>query len=312
MAITRLVQFRDNSLKGFEEKIAIIGLGRLGTSLLRALTRVEFRVVAVSDVNHDRIRNCAKFSAQDIHVFEPHAVPENVSLIFLTVPDDRIADVVHKLRQSPHLSFNTVVSHCSGIESSAILKPLKPRTRLLVSLHPLQTFPGGGDDWRSLFGIHYGAEGDPQAIERLSLLVRALKSDVFTITAEQKTLYHLACVFASNYLVGLVSAAVDVFARIGFSEQPSVAYLMPLIQKTVENIEKNGPAKALSGPAVRGDLGAISRHLEAMDVGMTEYKDIYLSLGRQLLKMIDELQNENLSALEQNQKEKLKEIFIKK
>ena len=52
--------------------------------------------------------------------------------------------------------------------------------------------------------------------------------------------------------------------RIAASAGVPFAALMDLVSATVDNVAELGPAKALTGPAARGDEATISRHLAAI------------------------------------------------
>ena len=76
---------------------------------------------------------------------------------------------------------------------------------------------------------------------------------------------------ASNHLVALLGQAGRVAAEVGV---PLDAYL-DLVRGTVENVAELGPAGALTGPASRGDVATIERHLAAIP---PEERDAYAAL----------------------------------
>ena len=54
---------------------------------------------------------------------------------------------------------------------------------------------------------------------------------------------------------------------------------MPLINGTVNNVEKIGIPKALTGPIARGDLGTILKHLTCLEEMAPELIKLYSWLG---------------------------------
>ena len=75
-------------------------------------------------------------------------------------------------------------------------------------------------------------------------------------------LYHAAAVFASNYLVAATGVAEQLFATAGVPDP--LAGDAPAAARDARRTSRVlGPARALTGPAVRGDAGTIagtSRH----------------------------------------------------
>jgi len=67
----------------------------------------------------------------------------------------------------------------------------------------------------------------------------------------------------------------------GVSQAQATKALMPLLRGTLSNIENVGLPNCLTGPIARGDLGTITRHLEALEKGSSSLLDIYKELGLQ-------------------------------
>lgn len=62
--------------------------------------------------------------------------------------------------------------------------------------------------------------------------------------------------------------------------------MRPLIEGTLANIARIGPAKALTGPIARGDATTISQHLDALNAqGLDALKHAYLFLGQKTLEL---------------------------
>ena len=83
------------------KSIAIIGAGRLGTSLAYALSKNGFEISALScqskasaDESRERIGRGTS-TTDNVHAASKGEV------VFLTVPDDRIEDIVQELTASP-------------------------------------------------------------------------------------------------------------------------------------------------------------------------------------------------------------------
>ncbi|MBN1541618.1 DUF2520 domain-containing protein [candidate division KSB1 bacterium] len=287
-----------------QEAIAIIGTGRLGKSLAVALCEAGRSVVALSDRNLQKAIECAGYCSEKTRVFALQDLPADLSLVLLAVPDDAIPAMVKKLCRIMPPDPERVVAHHSGSLASDILSPLSSLTPLLASLHPIQTFSGADEDWKRLFGIVYGLEGHPRAVEILRTLVESLHSRAILIRAQDKSLYHLGCVLAANYLVGLESLAIQVFEILGLTEAETVELLEPLIVASLDNIKRLGPVHALTGPITRGDVGTIAKHLTEIEKNMPELLAVYLSLGQQLLRLAGRQERSDSAGLK-----KIEELF---
>ena len=103
----------------------------------------------------------------------------------------------------------------------------------------------------------------------------------FPLADELRPLYHAGAVFASNALVTVSAIAESLFTAAGVPD-PGAA-MAPLQRASLAHVEDLGPARALTGPAVRGDAGTIRRNLEALRVHAPELVPTYVALARSAL-----------------------------
>ncbi len=262
------------------EKIGIIGAGRLGQSLARALCEAGCSVQAIYDADETRAKCCVALCGDTTQSLPLEAFPTDLTLLFIAVPDDSVTELVEKLSHTSFISLDTIVAHTSGVLLSAVLAPLRPQTELLAAVHPVQTLTSSPDDWQRLFGIYYGVEGHYRALPRLRALVQKLRGKIFIIPQKQKALYHIGCVFASNYLISVEAVAIRIMEQVGFTESEAISILEPLVLASLDNIKKRGIARALSGPIVRGDIGTVARHIEELGKTVPALVPTYMTLGQ--------------------------------
>jgi predicted short-subunit dehydrogenase-like oxidoreductase (DUF2520 family) len=112
-------------------------------------------------------------------------------------------------------------------------------------------------------------------------LARELGGIPFRLSDELRPLYHAAAVFASNYVVTASAVAESLFAAVGVPD-PATS-MAPLQRASLDHIEQLGPARALTGPAVRGDAGTIRRNLEALAQHAPDLVPTYVALARSTL-----------------------------
>jgi predicted short-subunit dehydrogenase-like oxidoreductase (DUF2520 family) len=246
------------------KRFSVIGAGRLGTSLATALARRGWELAAIADRDRGEARESARIIGRGAAAADVVVAARRAPVIFITVPDDAVEGVARKLaRARADWSVRTVF-HTSGLLDSSALAPLRSRGARVASLHPVQSFPAKAGGARLFPGIFWGVEGDPEAVRLGKAIVRSLGGRTFSVRPDRKPLYHAACSLASNALVALEAAAAALMAEAGAGQKTAAAVLMPLVQGTLQGVKELGLEKALTGPVVRGDVGTVRRHLEAL------------------------------------------------
>jgi len=120
-------------------------------------------------------------------------------------------------------------------------------------------------------------------------LLKDLGESVFPLVREVSTKdrlgLHLAAVVANNFSNHLYLWSSDLCKKYGLEFE----FLHPLIQETVAKVEFMGPLRAQTGPAIRGDLQSMERHLSLL---VTEgEKNLYRQLSEAIrMKYEKELQ----------------------
>jgi predicted short-subunit dehydrogenase-like oxidoreductase (DUF2520 family) len=182
----------------------------------------------------------------------------------LAVGDDQIAQVGAQLAASCDLSAS-IVFHCSGALSSQVLRAASDAGAFVASVHPIRSFADPDAVARAFGGTFCGVEGDAGALSVLEPALRDCGARPVAIDAGAKTVYHAAAVFASNYLVTLVDAALRAYQAAGIPEAVARELAQPLAMETLANAFRLGPAAALSGPIARGDMATVARQQRAVE-----------------------------------------------
>ena len=212
--------------------LRVIGPGRAGLSLSRALSARGWEVHAPIDRSGD-----------------PSGAAKGVDVLVIATPDGAVADVAASVIPVP----STLVVHLSGSLGLEVL----PTHSRRAALHPLVAMPDPERGAQALHGAWFAVAGDPLVRD----IVSALGGHCVEVDDAQRAAYHAAACIASNHLVGLLGQVERVAAAVGV---PLEAY-HSLVRSTVENVERLGPAAALTGPVSRGDWATIERHLDALD-----------------------------------------------
>lgn len=264
---------------------AVIGAGRLGTTLARALTARGVRITGLACLTRGEAEESRLLIGEGM-VFEDNAAAaaEGADFVLLTVPDQAISGTAAELAQGEGDWSGRLVWHCSGLLPAAALGPLQELGADTAAAHPVQTFPsrsGGADSFQ---GIYFGIEAEDQAWERSCGVVEFLGGRPIRLRPEEKPLYHAACSTASNLLTALLDTAVSMLRRSGRPAAEARDMLMPLAQGTLHNVKELDIENALTGPVARGDVETVAAHLKALS-GMREEREIYSALARRSLEL---------------------------
>jgi predicted short-subunit dehydrogenase-like oxidoreductase (DUF2520 family) len=206
-------------------------------------------------------------------------------LVLLTVPDDEIAPAFAKMAQAGALRESQIVMHCSGLVTSDVLRApgLDPAGR--AAMHPMMAFAQVERAIEALPGITYAVEGDDRGVEAARLMILDLGGVIVEVPAGAKAAYHLACVMASNGLVALTDAAVEITRRAGVQDENMSRGLAHLVMCTAGNMARLGIRPAMTGPVVRGDADSVARHLEILKADHPDILEAYRPLMKRLVAM---------------------------
>ncbi len=257
----------------------IIGSGRVGRTCggLWAKARV-FEIQDVLTRSRASAGEAVKFIGAGCAVGRLDEMrPADVWMI--ATRDDAIVPSCAALAGSGKLVPDDIVFHVSGATPSSDLGAARECGALIASVHPIKTFTDAGQASRTFSGTFCSAEGDREALKVLKPAFEKIGAKVFGIAVELKRVYHAGGVFACNYLVALIEAALRAHEKAGIPRAASLEALEPMVRETVDAIFEKGPARALTGPISRGDVEAVRRQLAAVrewDRGMAE---LYRGLG---------------------------------
>jgi predicted short-subunit dehydrogenase-like oxidoreductase (DUF2520 family) len=264
--------------------VAVVGAGTVGTAVAVWLERAGHRIVGVSGRAETRRRVEAHLpNAPVLGATEAAAAAE---LVVIGTPDDVIEATAVALAAAAAVGSDTWVVHLSGSLGLDALEGAREKGARVLAIHPLQTFPDVDAAIERLPGswIAVTADGEEGFLlgERLAEDLRGIP---FRLEDERRPLYHAAAVFASNYLVTTSAIAASLFAAAGLSD-PARA-MRPLQRASLDHVERLGPARALTGPAARGDAGTIRRNLEALERHAPDLLPSYIAMARATLDLAE-------------------------
>ena len=196
----------------------------------------------------------------------------------LAVADDQIVTVCEQLASIRRLD-GAVVFHCSGASSSSALQAAASVGAATASVHPVRSFADPAQVAGDFAATFCGVEGMAAALALLGAALNTIGARVVPIDAAAKTVYHAASVFASNYLVTVMDAALRAYRAAGIDEPTARAMAGPLATETLANVLRMGPEKALTGPIARGDMASVARQQDALHHWDAAAGDLYRALA---------------------------------
>lgn len=259
--------------------VGIIGPGRAGLGLGLALARAGHRVQI-----HGRSQRAVPAPLK-LTVGDGDAPPpwiHDVETLILAVRDDAIRAVAASLKTHKAVGEKHVVLHLSGVQGQEALVDLVSSRAALGSVHPLQAIADPESAPERLQGVWAAVEGMPRAVETAEKLARDVGMRPWRLTQKAKVVYHAGAVFASNYLVVVLAVAQRLVRHAGLSDADAWEALTPLVEGTFENLRRDGPVAALTGPVARADDATIAKHRASLtfDDGL-----LYRALGRAALEL---------------------------
>jgi len=277
--------------------LGFVGAGKVGTSLARlwyeagyVIKAVYSRTPAKADDLAVRIGATTAGSADE--------VVQSCDLTLLTVTDDAIEVVANSI-QIINLDGRAII-HTSGAHDASPLGRLAARGAITGSLHPAFAFAGADTAVQLLHDVVFALEADDERLRSwLEGMVAALGGQVLVVPPGQKTAYHAALVFASNYTVTLYAIAEGLLRGLGADRATAARALNPLLAGTVANLRERGVPDALTGPLVRGDLSTVAAHIEALTSIDAQVAVLYRQLAQHSLPMLRARQVHNIDLIEQ-------------
>ena len=175
----------------------------------------------------------------------------DADLYIIALRDEAIAPFVKNLTFIP-----TLLVHTSGSVGLDVF-PVKMKNTGVI--YPLQTFSRSSKNNPET--IPFCIEGSNQkSLKILKKLSSTLSKMVFNVNSKKRAQIHLAAVFANNFSNYLFVLAEKILNK----NKIPFNIIRPLILETAQKVQTNTPGKMQTGPAVRGDVAIIKKHLKLL------------------------------------------------
>jgi len=251
--------------------ISIIGSGNLAWHLAPELENAGHRIVEI----YSRTLKNAKSLQKRLYNAEINPTLDfsgsDAEIFIFCISDDAIQNVAQEIA----LPNGACAFHTSG--SQPISKLSYTSTPDIGVFYPLQTFTKGKRISFEEVPILVEAE-NKTSMNILKNLGKSISKHVLEVSSADRLVIHLAAVFACNFTNYLFAIASRLLDQQGYNFE----ILRPLIAETINKSLDIGPENAQTGPAARGDIEILDKHMAILQ--KSEYKEIYHLITEKILK----------------------------
>lgn len=247
----------------FMETISFIGSGNVATHLAQAFFAQGHRIAGICSRNLEHAHRLAALvnavATNDVKELE------KADIYIIAVNDTVIEDIAKSMPNTSGLVLHTAGTVPMGVlqrfENNGVLYPLQ-------SLHR--------DHDVNIESIPFFIEANIQKnLDIVRKLASSLSDNVRAANSATRAQLHLSAVFACNFVNALLAEAATI-AGADFD------VLQPLVQATVERAFAAGhPAEAQTGPARRGDMLTMEKHLQLL-AKRPELQELYKLLSERI------------------------------
>lgn len=232
-------------------QVSFIGSGNLAWHLAPALDNSDFPVREVYSRNPSHAAMLVeRLYEADVKASLDFSTSSS-GIFIIATSDDAIEDVVQEII----LPEDAILLHTSGSQPLTILG--YAATQNLGVFYPLQTF--SKDKKVEFKDVPVFIESANATTDKvLRAMGYVLSKNVIPINSYERKALHISAIFASNFTNHMLLIAQDIM------KENSLVYdwLKPLIAEMINKSLSIGPENAQTGPARRGDLEVLDRHLE--------------------------------------------------
>jgi len=273
-------------------KVGFIGAGKVGTAFGKFLINQGINVIGYNNRSKAALKNAIKYT--HTKEFAKTELINEADVIFITVKDDHIEDVLKEsINDFNNLKEKTFI-HMSGVHSSKILIEAYKKGADVYALHPLQSVVIIEKAVKDFEETYFSIESIGKKNKNIKTIIEVIEHH-FEIESDQKSIYHMAACVFSNYLTTLMDFGIELTTSIGIEQGKAFEAMLPLINGTLKNIQEKGIDQSLTGPLARGDVKTIKTHLKSYEQFNQKYGDFYRLMG---LKTLDYIEKNNIQKLD--------------
>ncbi len=247
------------SIRKANLRVVIIGAGKVGTALARALRTRGAQVIL------QRARPGLP------------SRPLPADILILAVRDGQLSGLVRELAARRAVGERTAVVHCAGALGPDVLAPLRSIAAGVAQMHPMISFASPGFV-PTLDRGQVHVDGDARAVRMARRVARLLGMSPRTVRGLDRVAYHAAAGLVANGAAALAAAGTELLVKGGVAPEVAPKMLGPLLRSVADNVERLGLPHALTGPVRRGDAAGVQRHFDVIQSRAPHLVPLYRAL----------------------------------
>ena len=249
-----------------KQRVVMLGSGNVATSLAMAL-KDNCDIVQI----YSRTMDNAKTLAQKVGceaIDDLKKLDKKGDIYIISVKDDAIASIIDATPSNRALWL-----HTSGSTPIEVFEGKRERYGVL---YPMQSF--SKSRIVDMSEVHIFIEGNCDKVTReINDFASSISENVHKATSQERQQLHVAAVFACNFANHMFTLSSEVLSEAGL---PFDA-MLPLIKTTVEKLDHMTPQESQTGPAARGDIKIIEKHLSTLK---GDKREIYKLLSSSIMR----------------------------
>lgn len=249
-----------------KQRVIMLGSGNVATSLAMAL-KDNCDIVQI----YSRTMDHAKTLAQKVGceaIDDLKKLDKKGDIYIISVKDDAIASIIDATPSNRALWL-----HTSGSTPIEVFESKRERYGVL---YPMQSF--SKSRIVDMSEVHIFIEGNCDKVTReINDFASSISENVHKATSQERQQLHVAAVFACNFANHMFTLSSEVLSEAGL---PFDA-MLPLIKTTVEKLDHMTPQESQTGPAARGDIKIIEKHLSTLK---GDKREIYKLLSSSIMR----------------------------
>lgn len=223
-------------MANFSRNITIVGLGNVGSNLLRELSKKNLpvnQIVTTQSVNYkiDTTNDLTEIKKDN--------------LVIICVPDHDISDVLNQIPKECEVAYTS---------GAVTINSLPSRARLGV-FYPLQTFSKDREVKFDNIPILIESNNSEFTQELLEL-AKQISNNVKEVDSEYRKKLHLSAVYVNNFTNHIIYLA----EQKAIENNVDFELLRPLLKETIDKLSSYSSYDAQTGPARRNDYNTIDAH----------------------------------------------------
>lgn len=248
-------------------RLTVIGTGNVATVLANrfyvkgwTIQEVYGRDMQKTQILADMVKATA--------VNDIEKLSKEIDVVIIALSDKALSSVVSQL------SFpNSLVLHTAGSVSKNVLQKTSENFGVL---YPVQSMRKGMNDETP---IPFLIDGNhPSTIDAIEKIAFVISQEVARGNDELRLKLHVAAVFVCNFPNFLYMQSAL------FCETENIPFrlLQDLMEETANRIRYNHPSEVFTGPAIRGDMETVQKHLAVLQ-SLPYLQALYRTLTEQIV-----------------------------